>query len=266
MVPTKKIIRKKQAVKRDPLKAQRLAWSVGHIITLVCTAIYSMFYFYDTLTMYRYRSWKTLFLIARPPPRDRVGWLRWLWQLSPQLSYRSALLGVLASYSVSNFLEWSQVNPSWYDLLGQENFQGILMAALFLLSRASLFKLLPFALNSFLQITTKASEPSDNLPARTHTLLHVIAYSELVVAAILLLDTLTFKDGTSGFVLALYMGVYWLRINFSPYAQTTVLRLLLKLDKKVPPKFKSEWDQVKQFIYMRMEESRNTRQAMQRRF
>ncbi|SCU90729.1 LANO_0D09758g1_1 [Lachancea nothofagi CBS 11611] len=261
-----KIIRKKSKAKVDPLARQKVVWTIGHCLTLGLGVIYALFYLYQCLTSYRYRSWKTLFLIAKPPHNKPTTWSRWLWRLMPQLTYRLSLVGVLASHAVTSYQNWSTLNPSWYDLLSKENFQSILIATLWLFSRASLFKLVPFVLISFLHLTVKdhtenaqeveEEKSKDVKPAdTTATILHIIAYSELIVAVALIFDTLTLRDGTAGFVLVLYMSVYWLRLNFSPYAQETLLRLVLKADKNVPPKYEPQWKEVKQFLYLRMGES-----------
>ncbi|CEP64913.1 uncharacterized protein LALA0_S15e00232g [Lachancea lanzarotensis] len=272
------VIRKKSKARGDPVARQKLIWAVGHAMTVGLGALYALFYLWQCLTMYRYRSWKTLFLIARPPHVDSKTWLQLLWRSLPQISYRLSLVGVLAAYSVTSYQKWFSLNPTWYDLLSRENFQSILIATLWLFSRASLFKLVPFILTSFLHLTVKPekktdvkedgnkdevkkplnekdgkeTKPKDN----TTTLLHIIAYSELITVVSLFFDIITFRDGVAGFVLAIYMSIYWLRLNFSPYAQETLLRIVLKVDKKIPPKYQSQWKDIKQFLYLRMDESR----------
>lgn len=253
-----KVIRKKAKAKVDLMAKQKLAWTAGHYATLGLGAIYGVFYLFQCLTFYRYRSWKTLFLIARPPLNKPKTWLGWLWRLFPQLAYRLSLVGVLTSYGISGYQNWASANPSWYDLLSQENFQSILIAILWLFSRASLFKLVPFMLTSYLHLTVK-DQDNKEFVKKNGQLLHIIAYSELVVAGALFFDTLTFRDGVSGFVLVLYLSLYWLRLNFSPYAQVTLLRLILKLDKKVPAKYQPQWKEVKTFLYVRMSESKKRR-------
>ncbi|SCU83379.1 LADA_0C11056g1_1 [Lachancea dasiensis] len=272
-----KVIRKKSKAKADPLARQKAIWMVGHGLTLGLGAIYGLFYLYQCLTFYRYRSWKTLFLISRPTQNKPKTWLKWLWRLCPQIAYRLSLIGALAAHSVTSYQTWLNLNPTWYDLLSQENFQGILIAALWLFSRASIFKILPFMLSSFLHLTvkdakkdekdTKSAEDADEEKTkssksadRTTSLLHVIAYSELVVVVTLIFDTVTFRDGVAGFLLVMYLSIYWLRLNFSPYAQETLLRLVMKVDQKVPPKYQPQWKELKQFLYLRMDDSRK-RQA-----
>ncbi|SCW00059.1 LAFE_0B08548g1_1 [Lachancea fermentati] len=261
----RKLIRKKEKAKKDPLALQRVVWTAGHAITLVCGGVYAVFYLFQLLTCYRYRSWKTLFLIARPPPREPAGWLLWLWRLTPQLVYRLSLVGVITAYTVSNYQSWVQLNPTWYDLLSKENFQSILIATLWLFSRASLFKLVPFLLNSYLHLTVKKDVNEQEATLKNKQILHVMAYSELVIIGTLLWDTLTFKDGTSGFVLVLFLGIYWLRLNFSPYAQVTLLRILLRIDKKVPASKKKQWEDIKNFLYLRIEENKKNRRAVESR-
>ncbi|SCU77390.1 LAFA_0A01508g1_1 [Lachancea sp. 'fantastica'] len=272
------VIRKKSKAHGDPVARQKLMWVVGHGMTLGLGAIYALFYLWQCLTMYRYRSWKTLFLIARPPQVKSQTWLQLLWRSLPQISYRLSLVGVLLAYSVASYQKWYSLNPSWYDLLSRENFQGVLIAVLWLFSRASLFKLVPFILTSFLHLTVKADQKADvkkdddkddekrplndnedkktKQKDNTTTFLHIIAYSELVTVVSLFFDIITFRDGVGGFVLVIYLSIYWLRLNFSPYAQETLLRLILKVDKKIPPKYHSQWKDIKQFLYLRMDESR----------
>ena len=51
-----------------------------------------------------------------------------------------------------------------------------------------------------------------------------------------------------------YVGIYWLRLNFSPYAQVAVLELLVKFEKYVPKKYRDKWQVIKNLIYMKMKE------------
>lgn len=88
-----------------------------------------------------------------------------------------------------------------------------------------------------------------------------MAYSELIVILTLAVNTLLFKEAISGFVLLFTIAIFWLRLNFSPYTQATLLKLLLKVDKKVPESQKEKWNFIKGFLYNRMKERE---QALQR--
>lgn len=271
---TIKIIRKKQKAKADPVAKQKLIWTVGHAVTLVCGVVFSLYCLYCMVFFYRYRSWKTLFLLAKSQSNTgNTSRLKLLLKWAPLICYRVSLMGVFASYGIGTWQNWSELSPSYYDLLSDENFQSILIALLWMFSRASLYKLLPFMITSYLHLTSKkqvvqnANDEKKNTESKSTDiqLLHFIAYSEIIVAVTILFDALMFKDGTSGFVLVLYLSIYWLRINFSPYVQMTFLRLLVKLDKKIPPKHKEKWEKVKQFFYARLQEDEEQKKTILKR-
>ncbi|CCD24705.1 uncharacterized protein NDAI_0D03910 [Naumovozyma dairenensis CBS 421] len=262
MAGTIKIIRKKDPKKADPLARQKLIWTVGHTMTLVFGALFTLTYFFHVLLFFKYRSWKWLFLRVKKNYSIIKGtrWYHTILRWSPQLLYRLSLIGVFTSGSVTMFQNWNGLNPTWYDLLSSSNFQAMLMALLWFLGGGkSFYKLLPFMILSYMHLldkdnefNTESKKKEDQLTMANVHLLHLVSYSEIFIVIALVLDTLLMKNGSSGIMLVIYLGIYWLRLNFSPYAQITLLRILSKFDKKIPPKHKNNWDTIKRFIYAKM--------------
>ena len=264
---TMKVIRKKDS-KVDIKAKQRAIWIVGHYLTLVLGALYVLYAFKHNLTVYKRRSWKTLFLLAKRNVHKvtwkNSTWSQYLISWYPNLCYQGSLLGVFMSYGVTDYQKWSNTSPSFYDLLSSENSQGIMMASLWMVSRRSSFKLFPLMIVSYLHISKKdeVKNPEiSEITLKNAKLLHLMAYSELIVILTLAVNTLLFKEAISGFVLLFTIAIFWLRLNFSPYTQATLLKLLLKVDKKVPESQKEKWNFIKGFLYNRMKERE---QALQR--
>ena len=125
----------------------------------------------------------------------------------------------------------------------------------------SFYRLFPFMILSYMHLLNKENEfttddekSSDEWTMQNKDLLHLIAYAEMFIFVTLLLDTILLKTGSSGVLLVVYLGIYWLRLNFSPYAQITFLRTLNKFDEQIPAKHKNKWEIIKRFIYLKMKE------------
>ncbi|QHS73344.1 uncharacterized protein SPAR_G02540 [Saccharomyces paradoxus] len=266
MAKTIEVIRKKDPKKKnqsDPLAKQKLIWKIGHALTLVFGLLFSITYFYHVLIFFKYRSWKWLFLRVNKN-YSFIQSKRWYMKLlswGPQIMYRLSLIGVFMSESVTMQQNWVGLNPTWNDLLSSENFHTLLIACLWFFGGGkSFYKILPYMILSYLHLTKMNYELNADkeeripLTPRDKKMLHLLAYSELFVILALTLDTVLFKTGTSGFMLVIYVGIYWLRLNFSPYAQVAVLELLVKSEKYVPKKYRGKWQVIKNFVYMKMKE------------
>ena len=262
MARTIRVIRKrtnKFGKKTDPIVIQRTVWTVGHFLVLICGALFSLTYFFHVLFFFKYRSWKWLFLRINPNYSIIKGqrWYDSVLRSVPELLFRTSLTGVFMASGVTMIQNWSGLKPTWYDLLSAPNFQTTLIAALwFIAGGKSFYKLLPFMIISFIHLSNRKvefekddMETFNELTLKNKSLLQVLAYSEVFILFTLLLDTLLMKTGTSGFLFVFYTCLLWLRLNFQSYIQVTVLRLLAKLDKKIPPKYATYWETFRRFIY-----------------
>lgn len=255
---TMKVIRKRPS-KKDAEGKHKILWIAGHWMTLTLGALYVVYALVHAFTIPRRRSWKTAFLTKKfeiqPVTWKNSTWRQYLFSWSPEVLYQGSLFGVLLSYSITEFQKWSTSKPSFYDLISSENFQGILMALLWVISRRSSFKLLPFIIVSYLHISNKNAANTENLndiSVKNAKLLHVMAYSEVITLVTLLVNTLIFKEPLAGYLLVSLVAIFWLRVNFSAYAQATVLKLVLKVDKKIPEGKRKKWDELKSVIYDKM--------------
>lgn len=270
MSRTIKVIEKKSGKKKlDAVQIQQYIWLAGHAMTLVFGVIFSITYIFHVLLFFKYRSWKWLYLRVNKS-YSIIGGHRWYHSLlrwSPQIMYRLALIGVFLSCGVTSYQNWYGLNPQWYEILSAENFQCLMIAGLWTLGRKSIYKLTPFMIISYMHLSnwkeeTKGLENKDEISKKNAKILRALAITEIIVAFALALDALLFKDGSSGISLVIYLGIYWLRINFSPYVQITVLRILNKFDQRVPPKYKEHWSIVEKFIFMKMDEHRQRREQL----
>ncbi|GAV46932.1 hypothetical protein ZYGR_0A05300 [Zygosaccharomyces rouxii] len=256
------IIRKKDLKKkRDPLKDQKTVWLVGHCMAVGFGLLFTVTYLFHVLLFYKYRSWKWLFLRFNKDYHFIAGnrWYHSIIRFLPRVFYRMALVGSILALSVTMYQNWASINPQWYEMLSSENFQMMIVATLWLLvGRRSFYRLFPYMILSFIHLSnwkeeTKGTMSSDKVTKRNVFLLRIMSYSELVVLLALVLDSVLLKDGTSGICLVIYFAFYWLRFNFSPYAQATALDVLGHLDHHVPPKFRPQWDKIKEFIHAKDE-------------
>ena len=269
MVKKIQVIRKKSKSNKlkDPLVQQKLIWTIGHCMTLIAGTLFAISAITRVLQFYRYRSWKWLFLRVNKSyhffPGNR--WYHHLLRFTPQLMYRLSLIGVFLSIAVTSIQNWDGVVPTWYDLLASLNFQGGLIALMwFVAPRKSLYRILPFILLSFLHLLNRKNEFCDDPEVRKKKdeeftvkyryLLHTIVFSEIITMLSLFFDALLMQDGTAGVLLVIYGSLYWLRLNFSLYAQVNVLRILTVAEGKVPPKYRNKVELARRFVFVKMKE------------
>lgn len=262
MVQVQIIQKKDLKKKRDPLRDQKSIWLAGHCLALGFGILFSITYFFHVSLFFKYRNWKWLFLRVNKDYHFFAGnrWYHYVLRFLPRVFYRMTLVGSILSLSVTMYQNWSQINPQWYEMLSSENFQMMLMAGLWLIiGRRSFYRLFPYMVLSLLHLSNwkdefKGTVDYKEASKRNILLLRILSYSELVVLFILALDSLLLKDGTSGICLVIYFAFYWLRFNFSPYAQATALDVLGHLDHHVPPKYRPQWDKIRTFIDAKNEE------------
>ncbi|CCH46504.1 putative membrane protein [Wickerhamomyces ciferrii] len=229
-VKTKKVLRRKQ---QPPKPIKKYVWLGGHVSTLLFGSIYLAFYFA------RYILWKT----------------NWYW--TPRIAYRLSFIGVIASYSITVLTTFGSIIPNYYTLLATENFQSLMLGFVWLLSRPSAFKLVPFFIISILQLSSQYNVSA--VLKNQNSLVDIITISEVAVFVAILFDTLIFR-GTSGYALVIYLGFYWLRINFSPYTQAFLLKLIRTIDEKIiakqKPEVQEKWQKIKDFVEFRRQQTR----------
>lgn len=269
---SRQVIRKKEKSKPEevnPLEKQKLLWTIGHVATVILGTAFSVTYFYHVLFFYKYRQWKWLFLRVNRSYAYANGnsWTSTFIGYIPQILYRTSLMGFLLAGYISESQLWSGTSPKWYDLLCSEGFQSISMAAVWLLGgRKSFYRLFPFMVISYLHLINRKYEFQGDKKAteaatlKNAMLLQLIAYFEFFIAFVLLADTLLLKDGTSGFSTIFYIGLLWLRLNFSQYTQITALKLLKRIDKHVPAKHKRLLEVAENFMFYKMKENEKRQQ------
>lgn len=272
MSRTIKVVEKKSHKKKlDALQIQKYIWLAGHAMTLVFGVIFSITYIFHVLLFFKYRSWKWLYLRVNKS-YSIIGGHRWyhsLLRFSPQIIYRLSLIGVFLSCGVTSYQNWFGLNPQWYEMLSAENFQSLMVAGLWFFGRKSIYKLSPFMIISYMHLAnwkeeTKGSGNKDAITKKNAKILRALAVTEVIIAFALTLDMLLVKDGTSGISLVIYLGIFWLRLNFSTYVQITLLRIMLKFEERVPPKYREQWDFVEKFILMKMEDHKKRRELLAR--
>ncbi|KAH3903024.1 uncharacterized protein SCODWIG_01051 [Saccharomycodes ludwigii] len=245
-------------------------WELGHIVMLTFGCLYSVFYFYHSATFYRYRSWKTLFLLTKKQIRsdNGYGWLNWkFWIITllfkhilfnPYVWYHIACLGSLLAHYISldQATKSSFFYLSYYDLITMDNFQNMCVLLLWFFTRPSFYKILPNMMLSYFHLF-EAKKPK--LSKVGDTLLKSFAYTDYFIMFILILETILFK-GTAGFVLTIYFMIFWLKLNFTGYTQYATLSLLAKFDHKVPPKYQDQWKNIKKFFLLKLDEKYKQRE------
>ncbi|KAL3235200.1 hypothetical protein RNJ44_02988 [Nakaseomyces bracarensis] len=257
-----KVIRKKNHNAIDPLKKQKLLWSAGHGLTVGCGLLFSIMYMLQFLLFFKYRNWKWLFL------RENVGysfikgqrWYHSIIRQSPLLLYKTSLIGVFISYSITMIQNWKGVDPTWNDLLASQNFQSMLIALLwFLTGGKSIYKLAPFMVLASLHFLNQKNEFNgvdnhDEFTRKYRPYLNIVAYAELFTIARLLIDTLVMRTGTSGFTFVFYLGIYWLKLNYSTYAQATLVQVIKLVDDKIPKQANPVWNAFKKYLSIKISE------------
>jgi hypothetical protein len=87
----------------------------------------------------------------------------------------------------------------------------------------------------------------------------IIAFSEILIFFSLFFETLLFRVG-SGFALIFYLGFYWLRVNFSPYTQVYILRIVQTIDDKIiskqKPEIQAKWRKLTEFVEFRRSQTK----------
>ncbi len=257
-----KIIKKRDRKRVDPLAKQKLAWTTGHSLVVVCGILFSIAYFFQILLFFKYRNWKWLFLRENKNYTFIKGtrWYHTILRHTPLLLYKTSLIGVFVSYGVTLLQNWKGVDPSWNDLLASQNFQSIMIAALWFVSGGkSFYKLVPFMVLSYLHLINMKNEFNgvDNhkeFSKKYKFQLNIVAYSELVVMLRLLIDALVMRTGTSGYMFVIYLGIYWLRLNYSAYAQASVVQIIKLVDHKIPKQAQPLWTGFKKFLSLKISE------------
>lgn len=227
---TRKVLVKKV---KPPVPIKKYLWLGGHGLTITFGTIYSLFYIFK--------------------------WFLSSWYWTPRICYRLSFIGVLVSYSITVSTTFGSNLPDYQTLLATENFQNLLLATAWFLSRPSLFKLMPYFFVTSLQLASHFNLPIS--AKHLNQISDVVAFSEIIVIFALLFDTLLFKGG-SGIAFTIYLGFYWLRLNFSPYTQVYILKIVKLIDDKViskqKPEIQAKWQKIKDFIeYRRSETSKD---------
>lgn len=181
----RKILVKKKAAPKD---YKPLLWLVGHCLTL----LFGMLHLGSHVVLFGHQKG----LIVR-------------------FFYIFAIFGVLDSYSISVLVNFgASAGTNFFALITTENFQYLLLAVIWLFSRPSVFKILPYVLISFLQLCKHYKKLDDIPKSVLKSLALIMAYNELVLIFGLFLDTILLR-GTSGYSLVAFLGFYWLRIIYS---------------------------------------------------
>lgn len=227
-VHTRRVLVKKPEA---PKPVKKYIWLAGHFLTVVCGSTYLAF--------------------------NLLRWVLSSWRWTPWILYELAFVGVMMSYSISVVTTFGAIIPPYNTLLSTENFQTMVIAVIWIISRPSMFKIMPYFVVACLQLSSEYNiKPLLKLQSQ---LGEVVTFSELIVIGALLVDTFLFR-GTSGFALALYLGFYWLRVNFSPYTQSTLLRFMRIVDdmymKNNKSKVKLYWDKSRGFLEFRRSQTK----------
>lgn len=217
--------------KKQALPVNKYAWVAGHALTLVSGLVFLSFYC--------------------------VSWVVRSWRWTPYLAYKLSFTGVLVSYSVTVLTTFGSIIPPYNTLLATENFQMMVVAVMWLISRPSVLKLFPYLVISLLQLSSEFNIKP--VMAVQDQLGSLAAASEIVIIIALLLDTLLFR-GLSGYALSLYLCFYSLRINFTPYTQSTLLKFLNLIDDKLLKNNKSAikpyFNKLKKFVEFRRSQTK----------
>lgn len=181
---TRKILRRKPPAKKDYI---HIVWIAGHAISLVFGLLFFGIYYFH----YRHRR-----------------------SLVSKLFYRLSLFGSISAYSATVVSKFGITSPNFYALITTENFQYLLLAVVWLFTRAVVFKLAPYVVISFLHLSKHYNLVGKYPKSVVKGLASAISYNELALVLVLSWDTLLFR-GTSGFALVIFLMFYWLRIVYS---------------------------------------------------
>ncbi|GMM34414.1 hypothetical protein DASC09_017390 [Saccharomycopsis crataegensis] len=210
----RKILQKK---KPEPKNYTKLLWTIGHVLALISGLVFIYIYFVHF--------------------KSRRG-------LYSMIAYRASLIGSILAYTMSIFSKFGLSMPNFFALITTENFQYLLLCVVWVFTRSSVFKIAPYIIISFLQLSKQFNLIGKYPKSLVKGLAMMISYNELMVVAVLLVNTLMMR-GTSGFALVTFLLFYWLRIVYSEstklffkdFAETVDARIICKCPPAVQVQF-----------------------------
>ncbi|ODV59383.1 uncharacterized protein ASCRUDRAFT_19445, partial [Ascoidea rubescens DSM 1968] len=209
---TKKVIRK---IPPKPKNYDKLIWLTGHCLSLS----FGLIYFLSRLSNIILRT-KFYYLV--------------------RFSYRLSIFGSLLALSLTVSRKFGRKLPTNFALLSTENFQYLLLALIWFLSRSSIFKIFPYLIISFLQLTREFNYLEKIPQNYLLNLTLAISYNELLLIFVLFIDTLLMR-GVSGFAFVAFITFYWLRILFSNETKSFVLNFFQVVEKNVVVKLPKQY-------------------------
>ncbi|EGW34054.1 uncharacterized protein SPAPADRAFT_59476 [Spathaspora passalidarum NRRL Y-27907] len=224
MMKKRKLVRCNKTT--NPLKFK--IWQVGHFLTLGFGSISLLFQFFWLPNKYYINS------------------------ICYRLTFIGAIMAMLATFSKKFGLRYL---PSPASMLSQQNFQYLILAAVWIVSFKSVFKIIPFYLLSILHIGNW--KEVSIIQKESEFISSLIAYDELLLIVYLLLRTIFFRGG-SGFQLVLFLIFYWLRILYNKETRRLFGAIIERLDYEMS-KVKNEkvshyWKKIKLSIQDRQEQ------------
>lgn len=213
-IGTRKLLRKKHVKKKRHTK---IVWTAGHLMNCFFGLTFAFIYFFD----FRHRH-----------------------SLYPRFAYRMAFLGLIIAYSITSFKKFGAQNADFYTLITTENFQYLLLGVVWLFTRPSVFKFMPYFIISVLQMAQEFGVLKHIPQLAVIGMAKVISYNEIMLMIVLLGNTLLFR-GTSGYALMAFGLFYWLRIVYSELTKAFFLdiaevfgdRVILKCPENVQNRY-----------------------------
>ncbi|KAK9461070.1 uncharacterized protein V1516DRAFT_674948 [Lipomyces oligophaga] len=218
-------------------KTLQFGWFVGHVFVLLGV----FFYFLSALRFNTGSSW------AR------------FW-------YRESYFAVIVTYGIVLYRSHRASTPTFRRLIRDDNFQYLLIALLWFISKPLFFTTLPFAIYSAFHVLTYlrtnllpalGQASSAPLPTKIQTFVDnyndkctsLVANLELVLFVRLFLRALTFRRG-SWITLLIYGSFVRLRLEGSVYSRQALRNWGVRIDSlmahpKVPPAVKGYWEKAK---------------------
>lgn len=183
--------------------------------------------------------------------------------LCGQIAYRLIFIFSTAAYGLSLNQRFQGQRPSFFVLLRMDSFQYGALGFFWLFTTWHFIKIVPF-------IYFSAMHASDFIAAQLKTdstlrtnlnrfqrvdgprLLKLINYNNLLVLGRLILDVITFRNG-SMLSLLVFLFYYRIRIAYSPATLEVLQEVRAKIDElsenpKVPAKVKEAWSNLKQLM------------------
>ncbi|RLV91029.1 putative membrane protein [Spathaspora sp. JA1] len=225
MMKTRKLVRSNKTT--NPLKFK--VWQAGHFLTLGFGSIALLFQFFWLPNKYYINS------------------------ICYRLTFIGGILAMLATFSKKFGLRYL---PAPAAMLSQQNFQYLLLAAVWIVSFKSIFKIIPYYLLAILHVGNwkEISVIQEN----SEFISSLIAYDELLLIVYLFLRTILFRGG-SGFQLVLFCIFYWLRILYNKETRrlfgAIVERLDFEMTKVKNEKVSHYWRKVKLNIQDKQEQN-----------